>query len=215
MDTNGEDPNGKQRTRGDRLDNLVDSLSHIYCTDNETRSHKLPSKFTNMIVTQQIKRQRNPSSTSNNSSKSSSNNSFVANTLISPTTTTTTTANVHNHQHDLNLVKQELIHIQKEVANISSSNNNITNSKLNDSESVVENLVIITNKTSENKKNKKKFGFNAKKRFKANEEENDNGLDEDVNNKSLLASATKLIEDENTNLKKEELDKLNEADSAR
>jgi hypothetical protein len=167
-----------------------------------------------MIVTQQIKRQRNPSSTSNNSSKSSSNNSFVANTIISPTTT-----NVHNHQHDLNLVKQELIHIQKEASNISPSNNNnnnnITKSKLLDSDSVVENLVIITNKTSENKKNKKKFGFNAKKRFKANEEENDNGLDEDVDKKSLLVSATKLIEDENANLKKEELEKLNEAGSAR
>lgn len=36
--------------RGDRLDNLVDSLSHIYYTDNETRSHKLPPKYDNMIV---------------------------------------------------------------------------------------------------------------------------------------------------------------------
>lgn len=56
------------KTRGDRLDNLVDSLSHIYCTDNETRSHKLPQKFTNMIVTKQIKRQRKCSSASNQSS---------------------------------------------------------------------------------------------------------------------------------------------------
>ena len=108
-----------------------------------------------------------------------------------------------------------MIYIQKEAANISSSNNNITNSKLHDSDSVAENLVIITNKTSENKKNKKKFGFNAKKRFKANEEENDNELDEDINNKSLLVSATKLIEEESANLKKEELDKLGEAGSAR
>ncbi len=55
----------------DRLDNLVDSLSHIYCTDNESRSHKMPGKFSNMIVSQQIKRQRK-SSTEFSSSRSSS-----------------------------------------------------------------------------------------------------------------------------------------------
>ena len=70
---------GKQHRRGDRLDNLVDSLSHIYCTDNETRSHKLPSKFTNCIVTKQVKRQRQTSSASNNSSKSSSHDSSLVN----------------------------------------------------------------------------------------------------------------------------------------
>jgi len=55
----------------DRLDNLVDSLSHIYCTDNESRSHKMPGKFSNMIVSQQIKRARK-SSTELSSSRSSS-----------------------------------------------------------------------------------------------------------------------------------------------
>lgn len=96
--------------RGDRLDNLVDSLSHIYCTDNETRSHKLPSKFSNMIVTQQVKRQRQSSGASNHSLSSSVLNQSneckdeatiadeiaavveaVAASVSDPTTTTTTT----------------------------------------------------------------------------------------------------------------------------
>lgn len=54
----------KTKARVDRLDNLVDSLSHIYCTDNETRSHKLPLKFSEMIVPKQIKRQRKSSNSS-------------------------------------------------------------------------------------------------------------------------------------------------------
>lgn len=58
----------KSSQRGDRLDNLVDSLSHIYCTENETRSHKFPNKYDNMIVPEQVKpRQRELSSTSLNS----------------------------------------------------------------------------------------------------------------------------------------------------
>lgn len=51
-----EDDAERKNRRGDRLDNLVDSLSHVFCTDNETRSHKLPKKFNNMIVTQQVMR---------------------------------------------------------------------------------------------------------------------------------------------------------------
>lgn len=51
-----DDDAERKNRRGDRLDNLVDSLSHVFCTDNETRSHKLPKKFNNMIVTQQVRR---------------------------------------------------------------------------------------------------------------------------------------------------------------
>ena len=40
----------KRKPRGDRLDSLVDSLSHIYCTDNENRSHRLPAKLTDMLL---------------------------------------------------------------------------------------------------------------------------------------------------------------------
>jgi hypothetical protein len=40
----------KRKSRSDRLDNLVDSLSHIYCTENTSRSHRLPAKLTDMIT---------------------------------------------------------------------------------------------------------------------------------------------------------------------
>ena len=81
---NGEDDENQNsqnsKHRSDRLDNLVDSLSHIYCTDNETRSHKLPSKFSNMIVPQQMKRQRLSSGSTNKSnSLNTSKDNNVAN----------------------------------------------------------------------------------------------------------------------------------------
>ena len=141
--TEESDTNGKQRPRGDRLDNLVDSLSHIYCTDNESRSHKLPSKFKNMIVPQQVKRQRNQSSTSNHSSKSacsSEHNSSVHNLTASPPPppppNDTKTPVIPGAQNDAE---------QSFKAEESSS-------KVLD------------------KKKKKKFSYSAKKRFKSSEE---------------------------------------------
>lgn len=66
LTSSSSSPQKPTNQRGDRLDNLVDSLSHIYCTDNETRSHKFPPKYDNMIVPEQMKtsRQRQGSSTS-------------------------------------------------------------------------------------------------------------------------------------------------------
>ncbi|CAF0870228.1 unnamed protein product [Brachionus calyciflorus] len=58
LSSDKENQNLDNHKSRDRLDNLVDSLSHIYCTENETREHKLPQKFSNMIVPKQIKRQR-------------------------------------------------------------------------------------------------------------------------------------------------------------
>ena len=58
----------------DPLGNLVDSLSHIYCTENESREHKLPQKFSEMIVPKQIKRQRKSISSGSDKSPSSLNN---------------------------------------------------------------------------------------------------------------------------------------------
>ena len=69
-ETTGEEDGERKPRRGDRLDNLVDSLSHIYCTENETRSHKLPKKFSNMIVTPSVKRNRMQSGNSSLSTKS-------------------------------------------------------------------------------------------------------------------------------------------------
>lgn len=40
----------KEKKRGDHLGNLVDSLSHLFYTENESRSHRLPSKFVDMLV---------------------------------------------------------------------------------------------------------------------------------------------------------------------
>lgn len=64
--------------RGDNLNNLVDSLSHMFCTQDVQRAAKLPKKYDNMVMTTQTskKRQRQASSTSNNSSKSSDSSSL-------------------------------------------------------------------------------------------------------------------------------------------
>ena len=100
-----------------------------------------------MIVTQQVKRQRQQSSASNNSSN---NSSSCVNNLTSPTA-----------QASL-----------KKTEEISEATNGLETSNLDAETNYDQNtsLVIITNKKSENKKNKKKFGFNAKKRLKVNDE---------------------------------------------
>ena len=72
-ETHREEPFEEERKQK-RVNNLIDSLSHIYSTDSDTRSHKLPKKFNNMIITQPVKRFRKTSSASSISPNVSTTN---------------------------------------------------------------------------------------------------------------------------------------------
>lgn len=164
--------NGERKNRrGDRLDNLVDSLSHIYCTENESRSHKLPIKFSNMIITKQVKRQRKQSgaSSSNNSSSSimnrSHSNSHLSPSSASSSSTTSSTLIVNSQQ-----IKQENSEEPKQDEMI--TNEDDLNENLQRDDTVQDSTYTQEDQQNEKiisfRKKHKKFSYNRHKRAKLN-----------------------------------------------
>jgi hypothetical protein len=88
----------KRKSRSDRLDNLVDSLSHIYCTDNTSRSHRLPSKLSDMIMSN---RQRTVSSTASTTTQSAASAGKKRGRRASSTATMSTSNNDEDEDVDV------------------------------------------------------------------------------------------------------------------